>query len=67
MAKSKNVSKRAGPGKPGKRREAYGPGNPPERETIARRAYEIWKEQGCPAGRDEENWYQAERELEGGR
>ena len=39
----------------------------PTIEMIARRAYEIWQAQGCPQGRDAENWYQAERELRGGR
>jgi hypothetical protein len=32
-------------------------------ERIAARAYQIWLEAGCPDGRDEEHWYQAEREL----
>ena len=35
----------------------------PTIEMIAKRAYEIWQAQGCPEGRDAENWYQAEREL----
>ncbi len=35
----------------------------PTIEMIAKRAYEIWQAQGCPQGRDAENWYQAEREL----
>lgn len=39
----------------------------PTIEMIARRAYEIWQAQGCPQGQDAENWYQAERELRGGR
>jgi hypothetical protein len=33
------------------------------RERIAERAYQIWQASGCPAGRDQENWLQAEREL----
>ena len=32
-------------------------------DLIAQRAYEIWKESGCPDGHDQENWFQAEREL----
>jgi hypothetical protein len=35
-------------------------------ETIRTRAHEIWQEHNCPAGRDEEFWLQAERELDGG-
>lgn len=35
----------------------------PTEEQIARRAYEIWLQTGCVAGRDSENWTQAEREL----
>jgi hypothetical protein len=31
--------------------------------AIAQRAYEIWKESGCPAGKDQEHWFRAEREL----
>ena len=39
------------------------PRPPPSREEIARRAYEIWLQTGCVAGRETENWLQAEREL----
>jgi ferric iron reductase protein FhuF len=35
-------------------------------ETIRSRAHQIWQEHNCPAGRDEEFWLQAERELDGG-
>lgn len=35
----------------------------PTPETIARRAYEIWQESGCPEGCEQEHWYQAEAEL----
>ena len=35
-------------------------------DRIAQRAYEIWKESGCPDGHDQEHWFQAERELRGG-
>src|ERR1700712_50116 len=35
-------------------------------ETIRTRAHQIWEEHNCPAGRDEEFWLQAERELDGG-
>ena len=33
------------------------------RAKIAERAYQIWQENGCLQGHDEEYWYQAEREL----
>jgi hypothetical protein len=38
----------------------------PTREQVAARAYEIWVHSGCVAGRDAENWLQAERELQAG-
>jgi hypothetical protein len=31
---------------------------------IVRRAYKIWEESGKPEGKDQEFYYQAERELE---
>ena len=37
----------------------------PTREQIARRAYEIWMDGGCPHGCDLDHWLQAERELRG--
>lgn len=38
-----------------------------EREEIARRARAIWREEGCPDGRDREHWAQAELQvLKGG-
>jgi Protein of unknown function (DUF2934) len=37
--------------------------NPPP-EKVAQRAYEIWQATGRPSGRDQEHWYQAERELQ---
>jgi hypothetical protein len=33
--------------------------------AIAQRAYELWQQNGCPHGRDQEHWFQAERELRG--
>jgi len=39
------------------------PRPPPTREQIAARAYELWLQSGCRAGKDAENWLQAEREL----
>ena len=35
----------------------------PTENRIRRRAREIWEENGRPSGRDEEFWFQAEREL----
>ena len=32
-------------------------------EEIAKRAYEIYAEKGCPQGQSEQNWLQAEQEL----
>lgn len=34
-------------------------------DAIAKRAYELWVEQGYPEGRDLENWTRAEKELKG--
>jgi hypothetical protein len=30
---------------------------------VALRAYELWQQDGCPHGKDQEHWFQAEREL----
>jgi hypothetical protein len=65
MAKSRNVSKSIAGKKKKGRQESFGSRKPLEQEQIAQRAYTIWQEQGCPVGREEENWYQAERELKG--
>ena len=37
---------------------------PPDVERIRVRAYHIWEQQGRPEGRDEENWREAERQLQ---
>ena len=34
-----------------------------DEDKIRRRAREIWEENGRPVGKDEEFWFQAEREL----
>ena len=34
-------------------------------EEIARRAYELWEQDGCPEGRSEQHWSEAERQLRG--
>ncbi|HKB88896.1 MAG TPA: DUF2934 domain-containing protein [Opitutaceae bacterium] len=32
-------------------------------EDIAKRAYALWQERGCPQGQDEKIWADAERQL----
>lgn len=32
-------------------------------ERIARRAYELWQQEGCPEGRETNFWQEAERQL----
>jgi hypothetical protein len=39
------------------------PAEPPSRDEIARRAYEIYLERGGEAGHDQDDWFRAEREL----
>lgn len=34
-----------------------------ERDQIRRRAYGLWREAGCPHGRDREFWEQAELQV----
>ncbi|WP_234051002.1 MULTISPECIES: DUF2934 domain-containing protein [unclassified Xanthobacter] len=34
-----------------------------ERDQIRRRARAIWREEGCPAGRDREHWALAELQV----
>ena len=36
----------------------------PTDAAIAKRAFELYCERGCQAGRDVEDWLQAERELQ---
>lgn len=36
---------------------------PPTHDHVARRAYEYWQQQGSPDGRDQEMWFEAERQL----
>jgi hypothetical protein len=35
----------------------------PDVEQIRVRAYELWRQRGCPDGSSDEDWHQAEREL----
>ena len=37
-----------------------------DRERVARRAYELYQARGGGEGRADEDWYAAERELNGG-
>lgn len=32
-------------------------------DQIARRAHELWVKRGCKHGQDQENWFEAERQL----
>jgi hypothetical protein len=41
--------------------------NTPSQEQIARRAYELFESRGRTHGRHQEDWLQAERELQLGR
>jgi hypothetical protein len=36
----------------------------PRHEQIALRAYQLWENQGRPAGTEWENWFEAERQLQ---
>jgi hypothetical protein len=39
--------------------------NEPSYEQIAALAYFIWMSEGCPEGRQDANWHDAERQLLG--
>ena len=36
---------------------------PAQLDSIAVRAYELWRESGCAHGNDKAHWFQAEQEL----
>lgn len=36
-----------------------------QQTAISARAYELWRERGCPSGSDQEDWFRAEQELKG--
>jgi Protein of unknown function (DUF2934) len=36
----------------------------PNQQEIALRAFELWHAKGCPDGTAEENWFEAEAELQ---
>lgn len=33
------------------------------RQETALRAYQLWRERGCPEGSEEEDWFRAEEEM----
>jgi DUF2934 family protein len=35
----------------------------PVDDRIRERAHQLWQQAGCPAGRQDEFWYQAERDV----
>jgi hypothetical protein len=35
-------------------------------EEVARRAHQLWEQEGCPDGKDSEHWLEAERQLRRG-
>ena len=37
--------------------------NPAEERTTEALAYQLWIQRGCPIGSDQEDWYEAERQL----
>jgi hypothetical protein len=36
---------------------------PPSRDEVARRAYFLYQNEGCPQGRDVQHWLEAEAEM----
>lgn len=34
-------------------------------QEISTKAYDLWQQQGCPDGRSQEFWFEAERQLKG--
>ena len=39
--------------------------NPSVHDQVARRAHELWEQDGRPQGRHEQHWLEAERQLRG--
>ena len=60
---NKSTASRPTPGPTPSVLPAAGGVKKPAHDQVAKRAYEIWVAKGRPAGRDLENWQQAEREL----
>lgn len=44
---------------------ASGGDAPLDHDMVSERARALWRERGCPMGRDEEIWLEAERQLSG--
>jgi len=61
--KQKKSAPRAGGAAKSKSKRASKPAPTLTYEEIAARAEQIWREKGCPAGQDEQNWHEAERQL----
>lgn len=38
----------------------------PDREEVARHAYQLWQHEGQPADRHEAHWFEAEKQLGAG-
>jgi hypothetical protein len=47
----------------GRALEINGNTAPPTLEQIRQRAYELYVEEGCQPGRENENWFRAEAEF----
>ena len=37
-----------------------------DREEVARRAYQLWQDEGQPADRHDAHWFEAEQQLDAG-
>ena len=37
--------------------------NPRQKQIVEALAYQLWLQRGCPVGSDQEDWFQAEKEL----
>lgn len=44
---------------------AGGTGRAPAHDEVARRAYELWQQEGCPEGHALKHWIEAEKQLHG--
>jgi hypothetical protein len=38
---------------------------PTDQQDIAKLAYQLWQARGCPEGSGEDDWFEAERQLQG--
>jgi hypothetical protein len=37
----------------------------PDHDAVGKLAHELWQKRGCPVGSPQEDWFQAERALNG--